>query len=118
MPTYAFRCPKGHEFDRFYRTMSGAATELPCPECGAVAERQISGGAGLSFKGSGFYLTDYGKNAHRGTPKDGSSKDGSSKDGSSKDGSSKTESTTPKAETSKPKAESPKPQAPSSKPKE
>ena len=30
-----------------------------------MASRQLSGGAGLLFKGSGFYLTDYGKNAHR-----------------------------------------------------
>jgi predicted nucleic acid-binding Zn ribbon protein len=40
--------------------------EQPCPECGALAGRQISAGAGFAFKGSGFYLTDYGKNAHRG----------------------------------------------------
>jgi putative FmdB family regulatory protein len=65
MPTYEFRCPSGHEFERFYRKISDAATELPCPECGAVATRQLSAGAGLLFKGSGFYLTDYGKNAHR-----------------------------------------------------
>jgi putative FmdB family regulatory protein len=65
MPTYEFRCPNGHEFERFYRKMSDAAAELPCPECGTVATRQLSAGAGLLFKGSGFYLTDYGKNAHR-----------------------------------------------------
>jgi len=65
MPTYEFRCPQGHEFTRFYKTISGAASELPCPDCDAVATRQLSGGAGLLFKGSGFYLTDYGKNAHR-----------------------------------------------------
>ena len=66
MPTYEFRCPNGHEFERFYRTISAGVSELPCPECGAVATRQLSAG-GLVFKGSGFYLTDYGKNAHRGT---------------------------------------------------
>jgi putative FmdB family regulatory protein len=65
MPTYEFRCPNGHEFERFYRKISDAAAELPCPTCGKVAVRQLSGGAGLLFKGSGFYLTDYGKNAHR-----------------------------------------------------
>jgi putative FmdB family regulatory protein len=65
MPTYEFRCPNGHEFERFYRKISDAESELPCPECGAVAARQLSAGAGLLFKGSGFYLTDYGKNAHR-----------------------------------------------------
>jgi putative FmdB family regulatory protein len=67
MPTYEFRCPNGHEFERFYRKISDAASELPCPECGAAAERRLSAGAGLLFKGSGFYLTDYGKNAHRKT---------------------------------------------------
>jgi putative FmdB family regulatory protein len=65
MPTYEFRCSKGHEFERFYKTMSTAPSEALCPECGAVAVRQLSGGGGLVFKGSGFYLTDYGKNAHR-----------------------------------------------------
>ena len=32
-----------------------------CPLCGAAAEREISGGSGLIFKGSGFYITDYAK---------------------------------------------------------
>src|ERR1700751_565805 len=66
MPTYEFRCPDGHTFDRFYRKISDGVAELPCPECGKTAVRQLSAGAGLVFKGSGFYLTDYGKNAHRG----------------------------------------------------
>ncbi|MDF1503329.1 zinc ribbon domain-containing protein [Roseisolibacter sp. H3M3-2] len=66
MPTYEFRCPNGHVFDRFHRISEVPAT-VECPTCGAPAERAISGGAGLVFKGSGFYLTDYGKNAHRGT---------------------------------------------------
>lgn len=45
--------------------MSAAPSVADCPECGAVASRRLSGGAGIVFKGSGFYLTDYGKNAHR-----------------------------------------------------
>ena len=65
MPTYDFRCPNGHDFEKFYRKISDAASELPCPECGTAAQRRVSGGAGLVFKGSGFYLTDYGKDAHR-----------------------------------------------------
>ncbi|MBC7790067.1 MAG: zinc ribbon domain-containing protein [Anaerolineae bacterium] len=65
MPTYDFRCPKGHVFEKFYRNMSEALLTVPCPKCDAAAERQMSGGAGLVFKGSGFYSTDYGKNAHR-----------------------------------------------------
>jgi len=65
MPTYEYRCPEGHEFEHFNRKISDAAAELPCPVCGKVATRRLTGGAGLVFKGSGFYLTDYGKNAHR-----------------------------------------------------
>ena len=91
MPTYEFRCPNGHVFDKFYRSIGDSMTETPCPECGETASRQISGGAGLVFKGSGFYLTDYGKNAHRksGDSKSGDSKGGESKGGDSKAGESK-----------------------------
>src|SRR5258707_14263055 len=64
MPAYGYRCANGHEFEKFFRTMSTAKTELPCPECGALGVRFLSVGSGLVFKGSGFYLTDYGKNAH------------------------------------------------------
>ena len=79
MPTYEFRCPSGHSFERFYRKIADAVTELECPVCGKVATRQLSGGAGLVFKGSGFYLTDYGRNAHRGGgPAASSDKSGSS----------------------------------------
>ncbi|MEO8579221.1 MAG: zinc ribbon domain-containing protein [Gemmatimonadales bacterium] len=61
MPTYEFRCPSGHEFEKFYRSISAAPPEVLCPICGKVAERQMSAGGGLVFKGSGFYITDYGK---------------------------------------------------------
>src|SRR5688500_17018046 len=65
MPTYEFRCPKGHEFEKFYRSMSAAPLEVTCPTCGKTAERQFSAGAGLVFKGSGFYITDYGKDGKK-----------------------------------------------------
>ena len=64
MPTYEYRCANGHDFEKFFRTISASQPEVPCPQCGAVGVRQLSAGAGLLFKGSGFYLTDYGKNAH------------------------------------------------------
>ena len=91
MPTYEFRCPDGHEFEKFYRTISGAASEAVCPVCGKVAERFMSA-AGFAFKGSGFYLTDYGKNAHRdkGTPEPKSGEPSSKE--SSGDSSSKPDS--------------------------
>jgi putative FmdB family regulatory protein len=60
MPTYAYRCPScGHEFQKFHKM--NVRTRPKCPECGTRAERIITGGAGLLFKGSGFYATDYKK---------------------------------------------------------
>lgn len=91
MPTYEYRCPQGHDFEKFFSRISEAASVLPCPDCGQEAERRISGGAGLLFKGSGFYLTDYGRNAHRSSAPDakaGSGSDGAggkSESGGSKD---------------------------------
>jgi len=87
MPTYEFRCPDGHEFEKFYRKISDAVSELPCPECGKTATRLVSGGAGLLFKGSGFYLTDYGKNAHRKAAPSGSDSGKSGGAGEGKSGS-------------------------------
>jgi putative FmdB family regulatory protein len=65
MPTYEFRCPKGHDFEKFYRSIGSAAAEVACPVCGSIAERQLSAGGGLVFKGSGFYITDYGKDGKK-----------------------------------------------------
>jgi putative FmdB family regulatory protein len=59
MPTYEYRCPEGHLFERLQKMTDPARAK--CPECGRMALRLISGGAGLIFKGSGFYITDYGK---------------------------------------------------------
>ncbi len=58
MPTYEYRCPGGHTFDKFFPRITRQAT-AKCPRCGRRARRLISGGAGLVFKGSGFYITDY-----------------------------------------------------------
>src|SRR5687768_13407410 len=68
MPTYEYRCPAGHDFEKFYRKISDAGAEVPCPDCGKIAERKISAGAGLVFKGSGFYITDYGKDGKKDQP--------------------------------------------------
>ena len=59
MPTYEYACPEGHEFELFQKMSEKPRAK--CPVCGKTATRQISGGAGLVFKGSGFYITDYGK---------------------------------------------------------
>jgi putative FmdB family regulatory protein len=65
MPTYEFRCPTGHEFEKFYRSISAAPPEVACPTCGKIAARLMSAGGGLVFKGSGFYITDYGKDGKK-----------------------------------------------------
>ena len=58
MPTYEYQCPSGHVFEKFSPTMTSSKSAT-CPKCGKRAKRLISGGAGLVFKGSGFYITDY-----------------------------------------------------------
>jgi len=58
MPTYEYKCPKGHVFEKFSQTISNKR-HVACPTCGRMAERQLSVGGGLVFKGSGFYETDY-----------------------------------------------------------
>ena len=76
MPTYDYKCPKcGTEFQEFQKITAKAGAK--CPKCGAKAERQLSGGAGLVFKGSGFYLTDYGRS---GQPKKSDSEGSGSAD--------------------------------------
>lgn len=57
MPTYEYRCPEGHEFELFQRMSDEPGAD--CPTCGLRAERLLSAGGGLLFKGEGFYITDY-----------------------------------------------------------
>lgn len=63
MPTYEYRCSNGHDFEQFQR-MSEEPLRV-CTVCGAPAERIMSAGAGLLFKGSGFYITDYRSDSYR-----------------------------------------------------
>src|SRR2546430_17653006 len=58
MPTYEYRCPKGHLFEKTFPRIT-SQRHAKCPICGKRAQRLISGGAGVHFKGSGFYATDY-----------------------------------------------------------
>lgn len=95
MPTYEFTCPKGHDFEKFFRTISSGESELPCPICGAIAARKISAGAGLMFKGSGFYITDYGKDGKKDQNlprKSSNGESGSSSSSSSESGSAGSDS--------------------------
>jgi len=58
MPTYEYKCPAGHLFEKTFPRIT-SKRHATCPVCGKRAERLISGGAGVHFKGSGFYATDY-----------------------------------------------------------
>lgn len=58
MPTYDYKCLTCDvQFERFQGITAPALSE--CPECGGEVKRLIGAGAGLIFKGSGFYITDY-----------------------------------------------------------
>ena len=61
MPTYSYKCDACEQrFDRF-QAMSDAPIQV-CPHCGqSRVRRLITGGGGLIFKGSGFYITDYAR---------------------------------------------------------
>ena len=66
MPTYEYVCSKcGHEFEKVQSIKDGPLTACPKELCGlkkwgkGKVKRAIGAGAGLLFKGSGFYITDY-----------------------------------------------------------
>ena len=81
MPTYEYECKScSHKFE-ILQNMSDPPVKI-CPKCGKSVRRLIAGGAGIIFKGSGFYVTD--------------SKKGSSLSGSS---TKKTETTETKSAT-------------------
>jgi putative FmdB family regulatory protein len=62
LPLYEYKCDKcAHQFEKIEK--HNAPTTQKCPKCGGRAERMISA-AGIQFKGSGWYVTDYkGKNS-------------------------------------------------------
>jgi putative FmdB family regulatory protein len=63
MPTYNYRCDScDHELEAFHKMSDDPLKK--CPECGKnKLVRVPSGGIGLAFKGSGFYINDYGPNS-------------------------------------------------------
>ncbi len=95
MPTYEYACPKcGHEFEQF-QSMLDEPLKM-CPKCKKTGvKRLVGGGAGLIFKGTGFYITDY--KTKKGTPhKDGGS-DSKAASSESKTSESKPATSTPAA---------------------
>ena len=72
MPTYEYVCDKcGHQFEHMQSISAKALTVCPEESCGqkrwgkGKVRRAISGGAGLLFKGSGFYITDYRSESYK-----------------------------------------------------
>lgn len=60
MPTYDYQCSKcGNVFEVFHGMSETPKVKCTQRGCTGRAKRLIGGGAGLIFKGSGFYITDY-----------------------------------------------------------
>ena len=89
MPTYDYECRVcGYELEAFH-SMSAPPLK-DCPECGRPElKKRIGAGAGLIFKGSGFYSTDYRSDSYKKGAKDAASKSEGSSSGSSDTKSSK-----------------------------
>lgn len=86
MPTYEYECQKcRHQFEKF-QSMKDKPLQK-CPKCRGKVKRLLGAGAGIIFKGSGFYETDYKKKGSGGVGSKGS------KASSSIDSKSKTSST-------------------------
>jgi len=80
MPTYDYECAAcGHAFEKFQSITAPAVRK--CPACGKPKARRLIGtGAGVIFKGSGFYCTDYrDKSYKQAAQKDKPTGDSSSK---------------------------------------
>ena len=93
MPTYEYECEKcGKHFDLFQRMSDDPITVCPDAQCKGHVKRLIGEGAGIIFKGSGFYCTDYKHSAapatcsceHSHSSESSTSKSSSSSSGNSK----------------------------------
>ena len=105
MPTYEYRCEAcGHDFEAFQSIKAEPIKK--CPECGKKKVKRLMGiGAGVIFKGSGFYETDYRSESYKKAAK-ADSDAGSEKKAESK---SETKTESPKADA--PAKSEPKPAA-------
>jgi putative FmdB family regulatory protein len=111
MPTYEYVCEKcGHRFDKFQSISAKPLTLCPEDVCAqkrwgrGKVKRAITGGAGLIFKGSGFYTTDYRSDSYKEAAKKESSSASSStpSSSSSKSSESKAEHKAPASKPAKP----------------
>lgn len=66
MPTYDYECKKcGHRFEVFQSMKDDRLTDCPLDECDGEVKRLLGTGAGIIFKGSGFYETDYRSDSYK-----------------------------------------------------
>ena len=79
MPTYDYECKVCGHVSEVFHTMT-AKPRVKCPECGGRTKKLIGAGAGIIFKGSGFYETDYKRKSgsRNGEPKKETAKEKSS----------------------------------------
>lgn len=95
MPTYEYLCEKcGNKFDVVQKMTDPRLESCPDDACGGKVKRLIGAGAGLIFKGSGFYITDYRSDSYKSAAKadSGASSSGGSDSKSSGDAKPKSES--------------------------
>jgi putative FmdB family regulatory protein len=79
MPTYEYRCEAcGHEFERFQSITAEPIKE--CPLCNRKVKRLFGTGAGIIFRGSGFYATDYRSEDYKAKAKTESSEGAAKRD--------------------------------------
>ncbi|HMB90360.1 MAG TPA: FmdB family zinc ribbon protein [Rhodothermales bacterium] len=98
MPTYVYRREDGTTFEIDQRITEDALTT--CPTTGQPVTRVITGGQGLIFKGSGFYLTDYAR-SNGGTEGGKNASEGSSEKANTSSESTKSDTASPSTSTSK-----------------
>ena len=79
MPTYEYQCQKcGHTFEQFQSIKAEHLQKCVQKGCRGKVRRLIGAGAGLLFKGSGFYITDYRSEGYKKAAKAGDSAGSSS----------------------------------------
>jgi putative FmdB family regulatory protein len=83
MPTYEYICGKCHHEFELFQSISEPPKKR-CPKCRGAVRRKIGTGAGLLFKGSGFYITDYRSEGYRKAAKTEQSAPAASSSGSTK----------------------------------
>ena len=93
MPTYEYECPKcGKTFEVFQSMKDEPLKTCPDKKCKGKVKRLIGTGAGLIFKGSGFYITDYRSEGYKQAAKKDSSTSSSASSPKSDSTSSKSSS--------------------------